>query len=39
MNRRSFLFSTSIPAATVLMGGIPQGHSKFFRYLQALIAV
>ena len=28
MNRRSFLFSTSIPAATVLMGGIPQGHSK-----------
>ena len=28
MNRRSFLFSTSIPAAAVLMGGIPQGHSK-----------
>ncbi len=28
MNRRNFLFSTSIPAATVLMGGIPQGHSK-----------
>ena len=28
MNRRSFLFSQSIPAAAVLMGGIPQGHSK-----------
>jgi L-alanine-DL-glutamate epimerase-like enolase superfamily enzyme len=28
MNRRSFLFSTSIPAAAVLMGEIPQGHSK-----------
>ncbi|HIO21551.1 MAG TPA: mandelate racemase/muconate lactonizing enzyme family protein, partial [Nitrospirales bacterium] len=28
MNRRSFLFSTSIPAAAVLMGGIPQAHSK-----------
>ncbi|HIG83046.1 MAG TPA: hypothetical protein EYQ23_03125 [Verrucomicrobiales bacterium] len=28
MNRRSFLFSTSIPATAVFMGGIPQGHSK-----------
>ena len=28
MNRRSFLFSTSIPAAAILMGGIPQSHGK-----------
>ncbi len=28
LNRRKFLFSTSMPAAAVLVGGIPQGHSK-----------
>ena len=28
INRRNFLFSTSMPAAAVLVGGIPQGHSK-----------
>ena len=28
MNRRGFLFSTSIPASAVLMGGIPRAHSK-----------
>ena len=28
VNRRNFLFSTSMPAAAVLVGAIPQGHSK-----------
>lgn len=28
INRRNFLFSTSMPAAAVLVGATPQGHSK-----------